>query len=66
MADIVWAAPEEEVLTISPVEDYAWCDDFGEIMGLVPCDNCGEMVSKVYLRVVGEKHMCIPCSGYER
>ena len=36
------------------------------ILGLMPCDSCGEMVSKVYLRVVGKNHMCIPCSGYER
>jgi len=66
MVDIVWDAPEEEVLDLGPVEDYEWGDEFGEILGLKPCDSCGEMVSKVYLRVVGDKHMCIPCSGYER
>ena len=66
MADIVWEAPESEVLTIESVQDYNWGDDFGEIMGLVPCSQCGELVSKVYLRVVGEAHMCIPCSGYDR
>ncbi len=66
MADIVWDAPESEVLSIGEVKDYEWEDDFGEIMGLVPCSQCGEMVSKVYLRVVGDAHMCIPCSGYER
>jgi formylmethanofuran dehydrogenase subunit E len=66
MADLIWDAPEEEVLIIEPVINFPWEDDFGEVMGLMPCDQCGEMVSKVYLRVVGEKHMCIPCSGYER
>lgn len=66
MADLIWDAPEDEVLIIEPVRDFPWEDDFGEIMGLMPCDQCGEMVSKVYLRVVGEKHMCIPCSGYEK
>ncbi len=66
MADIIWDAPETEVLTIDSVRDYEWGDDFGEIMGLVPCSQCGELVSKVYLRVVGDAHMCIPCSGYER
>ncbi len=66
MADIVWEAPESEVLTVGSVQEYRWEDDFGEIMGLTPCSHCGELVSKVYLRVVGEKHMCIPCSGYER
>jgi len=66
MVDILWDAPEAEVLAIGPVRDYPWEDDFGEIMGLAPCDGCGELVSRVYLRVVGEKRMCIPCSGYER
>jgi len=66
MVDLVWEAPEEEVLTVGPVQDHPWENDFGEIMGLAPCDQCGELVSKVYLRVVGDRHMCIPCSGYER
>lgn len=65
MADIIWDSPESEVLSIGQVTPYEW-EEFGEIMGLVPCDQCGELVSKVYLRLVGEKHMCIPCSGYER
>ncbi len=66
MADILWKAPENEVLRVGKMTPYAWGDDFGEILGLEPCDQCGEMVSKVYLRVVGKSHMCIPCSGYER
>ena len=66
MADIMWAATEPEVLIVGPVTPYPWGEDFGEVMGLVPCDGCGELVSKVYLRVVGDRHMCIPCSGYER
>lgn len=37
-----------------------------EIMGFVPCTACGELTAKAYLRVVGEKHVCIPCSGYDR
>ncbi len=65
MVDIIWQAPEEKVLAIGPIEDHPW-QDFGEIMGLIPCDQCGELVSRVYLRVVGKSHMCIPCSGYGR
>ena len=65
MANILWEAPESEVLTVGKVEPHPY-EDFGEVMGLMPCANCGEMVSKVYLRVVGEKHMCIPCSGYNQ
>jgi len=37
-----------------------------EIMGFVPCAACGELTARAYLRVLGEKHLCIPCSGYER
>jgi formylmethanofuran dehydrogenase subunit E len=62
MADIIWDTPEEELLSIGDINTYEW-EEFGEIMGLVPCDQCGELVSKVYLRIVGESHMCIPCSG---
>ena len=64
MVDMLWNAPEPEVLTVGRVEPYAY-EAFGEVMGLLPCADCGEMVSKPYLRVVGDKHMCIPCSGYE-
>lgn len=64
MVDILWAAPEDEVLAIGEVAPFPY-EDFGEVMGLIPCDSCGELVSKKYLRVVGDKHMCIPCSGYE-
>jgi formylmethanofuran dehydrogenase subunit E len=66
MADILWEAPESEVLRIGEVIHYDWGDEFGEILGLHACAVCGEMVSKVYLRSVGEKLMCIPCSGYGR
>ena len=65
MVDIIWDTPEEELLSIGDINIYEW-EEFGEIMGLIPCDQCGELVSKVYLRIVGESHMCIPCSGYER
>lgn len=66
MVNIVWDAPQTEVLEVGTVEDYSWGDDFGEIMGLIPCSSCGELVARAYLRVVGEAHMCIPCSGYEQ
>ncbi len=66
MVAIIWEAPEDDVLFIGKVEEYVSEDDFGEVMGLTPCDNCGELVSKMYLRVVGDKHMCIPCSGYDQ
>jgi len=66
MANLIYEAPDDEVLTIGKVKNYEWENDGGEVMGLVPCDHCGELVSKVYLRVVGNRHVCIPCSGYDR
>lgn len=63
IVNIIWDAPEDEILAIGEIKDHPW-EEYGEIMGLKPCDNCGEMVSVAYLRVVGDKHMCIPCSGY--
>ncbi len=65
MVSIIWHTPEHELLSIGDVQPYPW-EEFGEIMGMMPCEQCGELVSKVYLRAVGKSHMCIPCSGYER
>ncbi len=65
MVSMLWEAPESEVLTVGEVKPFPY-EDFGEVMGLMPCESCGEMVSKMYLRVVGQKHMCIPCSGYNQ
>ena len=65
LVDLVWNASEEQVLTIEA--PFEWQGDwFPEVMGFVPCDACGELVAKAYLRVVGDRHVCIPCSGYER
>lgn len=64
MVNIVWEAPEDEIITIEEIKPYPW-EEYGEIMGLKPCDSCGELVAVAYLRLVGEKHMCTPCSGYE-
>lgn len=65
LVDLVWNAPETDIMTIEEI--FQWDEDWlPEIMGFVPCDACGELVAKAYLRVVGEKHVCIPCSGYDR
>jgi len=65
VVDLVWNAPEKEVLDIGKVFDYPgkWIP---EVMGFKPCEMCGELTALAYLRVVGEKHVCIPCSGYDR
>jgi formylmethanofuran dehydrogenase subunit E len=65
LVDLVWNAPEADIMTIEEV--FQWEEDWlPEMMGFVPCEACGELVAKAYLRVVGEKHVCIPCSGYDR
>ncbi len=65
VVNMVWNAPEEEVLAIGKVVDYPghWIP---EVMGFRVCDACGELTALAYLRVVGTRHVCIPCSGYER
>ncbi len=65
LVNLVWDAPEADILTIGDLTTYKgeW---FPELMGFMPCAACGELTAHAYLRVVGQKHVCIPCSGYER
>ena len=65
LVDLIWNAQEDDIMVIEDVFD--WDEDWlPEIMGFVKCEACGELTAKAYLRVVGEKHTCIPCSGYDR
>ena len=65
LVNLVWNAPEEDVLMVGEVFEYpgVWIP---EVMGFRPCDQCGELTALAYLRVFGSKHVCIPCSGYDR
>jgi formylmethanofuran dehydrogenase subunit E len=65
VVNLVWEAPEDEVLEIDEIFAYErqW---YPYDMGFRACDSCGEFTAKAYLRVVGDKAMCIPCSGYDR
>ena len=65
LVDLVWNAAEEDVLDTGDVFEYEgeWVP---EVMGFIPCDSCGELTAKAYLRSVGQKVMCVPCSGYDR
>ena len=65
LVDLVWNAPEEDVVAIGPVFQYK-AEWVPEVMGFTPCASCGELVAKAYVRLVGEKQVCIPCSGYNR
>ena len=65
LVDLIWNAPESDVLAIGEIFQFEreW---FPEVMGFVPCAACHELTARAYLRVLGDKHVCIPCSGYER
>ena len=65
LVDLVWNAPEADILTMGPVFQYDknWLP---EVMGFTKCDACGELVAHAYVRTVGDRKMCIPCSGYDR
>ncbi len=63
MVNLVWNAPEADVLAIGEVFqlEREWLP---EAIGFVPCASCHELTARAYLRVVGDRHVCIPCSGY--
>ncbi len=65
LVDLVWNAPAEETIKVGEIFQYdeRWVP---EVMGFKPCDNCGELTALAYLRVVGQRHVCIPCSDYDR
>jgi len=65
LVDLVWNAPESDILTVGPVFQYDknWLP---EVMGFTKCDACGELVAHAYVRQVGDRKLCIPCSGYDR
>lgn len=65
LVNLVWNAPEADILDIGKVFEYPgkWIP---EVMGFRVCDACGELTALAYLRVDGNRHVCIPCSGYDR
>ncbi|MGQ9569511.1 MAG: FmdE family protein [Thermodesulfovibrionales bacterium] len=64
LVNLIWDAPEEDILTIGPVQDYKW-EDPEELMRMVICEGCGEMVAESYMRVVNGRPACIDCAGYD-
>jgi formylmethanofuran dehydrogenase subunit E len=63
LVNLIWDAPQEQIMTIGPVVDYAWSEPV-EIVRFAVCDGCGELVAEPYLRVVNGKSLCRDCSGY--
>jgi formylmethanofuran dehydrogenase subunit E len=63
LVNLIWEAPEADVLTIGPVVDYDWKEPT-EIVRFAICSGCGDLVAEPYLRVVEGKPLCMDCSGY--
>jgi formylmethanofuran dehydrogenase subunit E len=63
LVNLIWDAPQEQIMTIGPVVDYPWSEPV-EIVRFAVCDGCGELVAEPYLRVVNGKSLCRDCSGY--
>lgn len=64
LVNLIWDAPEEDILIIGPVEKHEW-EEPEELMRMVICDGCNEMVAESYMRVVAGKPFCIDCAGYD-
>jgi formylmethanofuran dehydrogenase subunit E len=60
MVETVMTAPEDQILVVGS-EFRVDSNRNGETFDTRPCDACGEMVVDRYLRVVGERRVCIPC-----
>ncbi len=58
----VMSAPEDQLLSVG-AEHKLDLEKKSETFATAVCDSCGEMVVETYLRVAGEKRVCIPCQA---
>jgi formylmethanofuran dehydrogenase subunit E len=63
LVNLIWEAPAEQIMTVGPVQDYAFAEP-AEIIRFAVCDGCGELVAEPYLRLVEGKPLCMDCAGY--
>jgi formylmethanofuran dehydrogenase subunit E len=63
LVNLVWNAPEQDVMTVGPVQDTAWSEP-EEVVRFAVCAGCGELVAEPYLRVLNGEPRCRDCSGY--
>ncbi len=63
LVNLVWDAPEADVMVSGPVEETAWSEP-AEVVRFAVCAGCGELVAEPYLRVVNGEPRCRDCSGY--
>jgi formylmethanofuran dehydrogenase subunit E len=65
LIDLVWNAPEAELLSVGHPFEYAWSEP-AEVLRFLTCEQCGEPVAERYARLVEGRTLCVPCSGYGR
>jgi len=63
LVNLIWDAPEEDVLTIGSVEPAGWVP-IEEVVRFGVCPKCGELVAEPYLRVANDERLCVTCAGY--
>ncbi|MFQ5422214.1 MAG: FmdE family protein [Anaerolineae bacterium] len=63
LVNLVWDAPDEQILTVGPVVDYDWQEP-DEIVRFAICSGCGELVAEPYLRLAQGRPWCRDCAGY--
>jgi len=64
MIERICSLPDEEILVVYDVHETDWQPRKGTFEWAA-CEKCGEVTFAHGLRVVGGKHTCISCSGYE-
>ncbi len=59
----IWSLPDAELLVVGDVHEAQWSPARGTFEW-ERCSACGEVTFASGLRVVGGRHLCVPCSGY--
>lgn len=62
MIDRIWSLPDEDFLVVGEVHEVDWQPRKGTFEW-AECEKCGEVTFAHGLRVVGGRHVCIPCAG---
>jgi len=65
MIERIWSLPDEAILTVGEVHEVDWRPRKGTFEWIT-CEKCGEVTFAHGVRLAAGKHLCIPCSGYNR
>ncbi len=63
LVNLIWGAPEGEVLTTGPVDPAGW-RPVEEVVRFAVCGKCDELTAEPYMRIVNGEQLCLDCSGY--